>query len=76
MADWEQQIREAVLCPEVEDNTDEEGDATKKEEDHNTTMEDRDFKESSAIMLGMDEVEYDDIEINIEGDYEEVEKSN
>jgi hypothetical protein len=35
-------------------------------------MENGDFEESSTIILGMDEVEYDDIEINIEWDYEEL----
>jgi hypothetical protein len=62
---WEQLITEAVLCVEVKNTTDKEGNATKEEEDHSAAMEDRDFEESSIIMLGMDGVEYEDIEINI-----------
>ncbi len=73
LADWEQLLREAGMYAEVEDNTNKEGKATKEEEDHDTAMEDGDFKESPTIMSGMDEVEYDDIEINIEWDYEELE---
>jgi hypothetical protein len=65
-ADWGQLVREAVICDEGKRNTEEECGATKEEEDHVAAMEDGDFEESSTIMLGMDEVEYDDIEISIE----------
>jgi hypothetical protein len=49
---WEQLITEAVLCVEVKNTTDKECNATKEEEDHDTTREDRDFEESSTIMPG------------------------
>jgi hypothetical protein len=38
LTNWEQLIMEAVLCVEVENTTDKEGDFTKEEEDHNTGL--------------------------------------
>ncbi len=64
------------MCAEVEDNMDKEGEGTKEEEDHNAAMEDRDFEESLTIMSEIDEVEYEDIEINIDWDYKELEDSD
>jgi hypothetical protein len=46
------------------------------EEDHEDYGMDEDFKESSTIGSGVEEGEYEDIKINIEWDYEEVENSN
>jgi hypothetical protein len=74
--DWEQFITKTVLSVEVKDADDYEDEVIKEEEDHNATMVDRDFEESSTIMSGMDEGEFEDIEIKFEWDYEELKDSN
>ncbi len=73
---WEQLITQTVLAAEVNNTYDYKDEVIKEEEDNNTTMEDRDFKESSTIMLVIEEGGFEVIEIKLKWDYEETESSN
>ncbi len=65
-----------LLAAEFNNSYDYKDEVIKEEEDNNAAMEDRDFKESSTIMLVMEEGIFEEIEIKLEWDYEEIESSD
>ncbi len=74
---WEHLITKTVLeAEEINDTYYKDEGIKKGEEDDDTAMEDRDFEESSTIMLAMEEGEFEEIKIKLEWDYEEIENSD
>ncbi len=75
--DWEHLITKTVLeVEEINDTYYKDEGIKEGEEDDGTAMEDRDFEESSTIMLAMEEGEFEEIKIKLKWDYEEIENSD
>jgi hypothetical protein len=74
---WEHLITKTVLeAEEVNDTYYKDEGIKEEEEDDDATMEDRDFKESSTIMLAMEEGQFEEIKIKLKWDYKEIENSD